>query len=196
VTGRLEPLSLGWYIPAMVSHVILFILCIIFRGQQPLKSRGITPFLSCVCQLMLLLREFPTFVTLETFQAIVPNVVIIESLLYDSPILMIIFLQLLLFARYLILTMLNQRKVLFVIQQTKQREGPISMKWNWRLLKLSGNNGINNWVVYNISNLCGWDSFDKLPRLPIRILDLQYNRNISIVVHAINKFAPKSTNSE
>jgi hypothetical protein len=52
---------------------------------------------------------------------------------------MIIFLQLLLFARYLTLTTLNQRKVLFVLQQTKQLEGPISMKWNWRLLKLSGN---------------------------------------------------------
>jgi hypothetical protein len=65
---RLEPLHLAWYIPTLFGFIVFFVLCILYRNGQPLKSRGIVPLLACICQFMMLISEFPNFMTLESYQ--------------------------------------------------------------------------------------------------------------------------------
>lgn len=54
---RLSDMHPALYTIELCFYICIFILCLILRNKQPLKSRGILPFVSCICQLIMLLSN-------------------------------------------------------------------------------------------------------------------------------------------
>lgn len=139
---RIESINWIYWSIELAFLVIIFILCLLFSKQQPLKSRGSTPAIACIIHIVLFLstmsRLTMTIEDLERYRCIINAFV-------DFPIvILIVLISILNFARYLMILKANQRKLLFI--KSKSSETP-KLRWPFKVLKIMSHWTFNIFVV-------------------------------------------------
>lgn len=140
--GRYEAFELPIFIVICILLFILTILLGLFSQQQPLKSRGIVPILSCISHLISLLSVLPVF--LFSLESSFKYLCLINSFIRLPSILIVLITSLIHFFRYIILINVNKRKM-FIISSKKNDQNS-EIKIHFKLLSYLGH-WISNIIV-------------------------------------------------
>lgn len=127
----------AWFGINLFYFVALTFFCIIFWNKQPLKSRGVVPYLSILIHILMELSNIFIFFPLEVLQKSEMQVLGLYYFInmYLGSLTAITYLEVILLGRYVIIMFLNKRKLYF---ETGEKFQVVSMKWYWRVLKKFG----------------------------------------------------------
>lgn len=135
---RLELVHISYFVTALFFYFVIFLLCIVLSQNQPLKSRGATPILSCIIQFLLLGSGFSVFAL--DLEKNVKSSCIFYYYVRAPLVIAIIFLASLHFLRYTILINIRSkiRYVADVANESTQNGHGASFDIYLRFLKYSG----------------------------------------------------------
>lgn len=106
--NRIEQSHPAVYALGLLFYIVIFVLLILFRNKQPLASRGVVPFVSCIVHLLILASNPIKFLSLDQLR--VNSICLIAILMAFPLIVTIIQLSVLHYLRFIILINLNKRK--------------------------------------------------------------------------------------
>lgn len=132
-TPSLENFHYGAFSFTGVIIILIFFLGLIFHTKQPMKSRGIIPFISCIFQFIYLMGSVPFFFfTFEDYKFYC----IIQYLTQHSSIIILLFLTTIHFIRYLLIVNHQQGKNVFI--QNKYNGDAFDIRLRWKVIKFLG----------------------------------------------------------
>lgn len=160
---RIEEYHISSYIITLLIYILLFILLILFRNKQPLKSRSLLPYLSVLSQFFMFIPGFFNYIPRDMSLPIYFYSDIFYTIIYlyfrFSTISVLLFLSILLFYRYIILLNLNLKKMIFIKNtQTENYE----LKWHWIVLKHFGDMKIQillfifSYILFSLYQSFAW----------------------------------------
>lgn len=140
-TLRLETMHISIYIISLVFIVGLFVLSIVFSSRQPLYSRGVTPYIACIFQFIVLFADFASFfMKLIDFR----YYCLVTDLIQKPLLFCLVFLSGLHFFRYVVLLNLGKKKNIIVAENN---ENPGKVRSLFRCLKICGKWYINLIII-------------------------------------------------
>lgn len=134
---RIESIHWAYFSVVLAFLIIIFILCLVFSQQQPLKSRGSSPAIACILHIILLFASISKLTL--SFEELNQSRCVIDSLVEYPAILLIILISILNFARYLVILKSNQQKLIYL--SSKETSDVLKLRWPFRLLKFT-----SHWV--------------------------------------------------
>lgn len=131
-TPSLETYHYGAYIFVMICLITTFVALILFSKKQPLKSRGLIPYISCVLHFIFLCGNVTFFFfTFEDYRYFCT----ILFLTQYTPILTLMALTMGHFIRYLLIVNHQHGKDVFI---QDKNNGEFDVKLKWKMIKFLG----------------------------------------------------------
>lgn len=131
--SRIEFLHYGVLIAYFIFVAFILILSFVFLKKQPLKSRGIIPFVSCICHILISMTGIPFYLfSLEDYKYYCIIIYIENSVL-----LVLLFLTSFHYSRYLLILNIHQGKQI-LMKNKENNQRTLNIKWKWKLVKLFG----------------------------------------------------------